>query len=182
MSYVDLNTVWVAAPGEAMPAAWPSTARNDIHLVASPPACSMRLTLPVPVSNDATLVGVPIPFPSTHATEEYNLFGMHSLFADDSRITAVTDGIYLINGQTAFAPNAIGVRTLYLKMNGSVYLTNDTRVNVGGTFYTTISTSRYVEMVAGDYIEMHGAQNSGGILNVAEEFTFLQAHWVSANV
>lgn len=95
-------------------------------------------------------------------------YGGHSNVTNNSRYTAVVSGWYKCCGAVSFSVNATGNRGANLAVNG-------TRVTGGGDFVGTIASNsltistpeRLVFLNAGDYIEVHGYQTSGGALNTA---------------
>lgn len=80
-------------------------------------------------------------------------------------VNILTAGTYLFGGFTVFAANATGYRQTYITKNGASGLGNAT---VQGTAVaaTQVPLSGMTQCAAGDVIEVHASQNSGGPLNI----------------
>lgn len=102
----------------------------------------------------------------TFDTETWDSNGLHSIAAATSKITAVTDGKYLINGTALYAASAVGFRSLGINKNGATSYGSSTSVVNVGTSTTALNVTALIDLVAGDYVELIAAQNSGGNLNV----------------
>ena len=95
-------------------------------------------------------------------------YGGHSNVTNNTRYTAIVAGWYLCCGTVSFAVSATGNRGAALAVNG-------TRVMGGGAFGGSIASNsptlttpaRLLFLNAGDYVEVHGYQTSGGALNTA---------------
>lgn len=85
--------------------------------------------------------------------------------ANPTRITIVTAGLYFIAARTRFAGSAGGSqRQVRINVNGSNVESGDTLPL--GTLATSVSTSVFLVLAAGAYVEMQAYQESGGALNV----------------
>lgn len=95
-----------------------------------------------------------------------NAVEMHNPAANNDRLYARRDGVYLIAAQAVWANNASGVRVIYLARNGA-NIAADRQLALSG--YETpqnIVTMRYLN--AGDYVSLYVFQNSGGDLNLQQ--------------
>jgi len=95
------------------------------------------------------------------------------------RITAQVPGIYLLCGSICWASNETGDRVAAIRVNGdSVNRTYERRDAMSGVVTMTTATLVY-PLAAGDYVELHGWQDSGvSLAAVGDERTFLSATWL----
>lgn len=118
--------------------------------------------------NDSTLTAL------TFDSEDYDSNNNHSTSTNTSRLTANTAGKYVISGGVAWATNAIGVRFIALRINGSTYIAK--QLGLGTTLSNpTLSVSAVYSFAAGDYVECVVFQTSGGALstdNTTARFNF----------
>lgn len=89
--------------------------------------------------------------------------GIH--VANEAKVTAPVSGLYLVIGYLSWTASATGRRLCVLRKNGSTQLFNIC-TSCDGTIPETNRIVRVLELVAGDYIEIQGWQNSGGDLDV----------------
>lgn len=86
--------------------------------------------------------------------------------AATSRVYAPSNGTMRLSGAVVWATNSTGVRVLDVRKNGGGILRNlDARTGFA-TNDCAQSFSADIPVVAGDYLEVFGTQNSGGGLNV----------------
>ena len=106
----------------------------------------------------------------------------HDLVTDNSRVYIRTSGIYELSGQVQIATNATGVRQAQIRLNaggssaaGSLLAVNQQSPVTGASTSVGIIPVE-VPLVAGDYVEIFGFQNSGGALNTVagQGVTFLK--------
>ena len=104
----------------------------------------------------------------TWQSEDFDTDGFHSTVTNTSRFTIPSgkDGKYLITGQLSFDVNATGSRTVSLYKNGSNTNLLAQVPAAPGSKFTGVVFSIIVALVATDYVEIYGGQNSGGNLNV----------------
>lgn len=82
------------------------------------------------------------------------------------RFTVPVGGIYLVGYTVAWAPNATGGRSMFLRKNGDG-LHRAAQVNAPGSTQDPIyGNSIIMQMQAGDYVECVVLQNSGAALNM----------------
>lgn len=103
-------------------------------------------------------------------TEDYDISSLHDTVTNNSRMTIPTgaDGTYLIQGN--YNPNAAaGDAYCYLKKNGTTQLRGTmSRFLLNASFTTTGKSLAIVALVATDFIELIGYQNSGGSLTTGD--------------
>lgn len=108
----------------------------------------------------------------TFATDEYDTGGFHSTSVNTSRLTVPTGygGVYRITASvtwTQFAGNGL---FLQVRKNGATSTAASlaaSMANFGSLFANgdpIVSLNGQLRLVAGDYIELYTAQNSGGAL------------------
>jgi len=102
----------------------------------------------------------------TFDTEIFDRGGCHSTSSNTSRITVPTggDGLWFFGGLVAFDVNTTGHRELELRGNGTTSL----KFSIAAPSTDTgpyILVHSIESVVAGDYVELRGYQNSGGNLN-----------------
>lgn len=97
---------------------------------------------------------------------------MHSPTTANSQLKAVATGRYEISGQITWAANATGVRTASVRLNSAASYSNGTLLYQGSNDanavaggITSIAIPPFIrDLVAGDYVEFFGYQNSGAAL------------------
>jgi hypothetical protein len=92
----------------------------------------------------------------------------HDLSTNPSRITipAGQGGLYAIGGVLDFATNTTGVRAVRVWLNGATRIVDVMYPASPGTQPTRVAISTIYPLVATDYLELQGWQNSGGALNL----------------
>lgn len=98
-------------------------------------------------------------------TEHYDTWAMHDTVTNNSRLTAVKPGVYLVGGHVEFPANATGQRGLYIYLNGATYLAYAIH-DAAAANETAVTVSTVDSFNVGDYVELRGYQSSGGALNV----------------
>ncbi len=102
----------------------------------------------------------------TFDSERYDNDTIHSTSTNTGRLTAQTEGYYIIIGNARWAANATGQRFLDIKLNGTTFIgIQSLDTTTGGFPAVTVTTTIYFLSV-GDYVELHAFQNSGGNLDV----------------
>jgi len=114
---------------------------------------------------ELTTSGTLYAIPFTHELRDDASY--HNTSSNTSRITIPEAGWYLINGGLAYEANAIGVRDILFRVDGSSYIANQrmqacTDTNRG----TDLSLTSLYYFTASQYVELIGRQYSGGALNV----------------
>lgn len=95
-------------------------------------------------------------------------FDTDSMATVAGRITIASglDGLYDIKASVSFASNPTGARAVQIWLNGGATIPATTFVNATNGFSTDIVVSTTYRLVAGDYVQMAGFQNSGGSINI----------------
>lgn len=94
--------------------------------------------------------------------EEFDYGGLHDNVTNNSRITIVEAGVYLIFGRVVWEYNTTGQREVRLLVNAG---SKDYDVRSASTVATnTVGTVTYLN--AADYVTMQVQQDSGGALNL----------------
>jgi hypothetical protein len=99
------------------------------------------------------------------------------------RYTFRSPGIYRVSANVRYAPNATGVRVVYIYKNGSTYASKDT-FNGTASYSVGTDVSTLIEVVAGDYVECFTYQDSGGALDLSagSNLTFFDVEKISGPV
>lgn len=105
------------------------------------------------------------------AGEDFDTHGMHDTVTNNSRLTTVIPGLYIVGWCIPFAPSATGIRTIELLVNGAVGGGTEgygfiTMPNNGASSPTINTGSMLLRLNAGDYLELRATQTSGGNLDV----------------
>lgn len=92
---------------------------------------------------------------------------MHDTVTNNSRLTALYAGIYLITANIEWAANATGYRRCAIRLNGTTVIGEVLEMCVTTAAVTTrqIAHAHYA-LAVNDYVEVVVDQNSGGALNV----------------
>lgn len=156
MSFVDPNTIHNPATGTVAPASWGDQIRDDLVFLSARPRAQ--------VSHNTTQSHGGGWVAASANTEAVDTDAMHSTSVNTSRLTIVTPGTYWFEAVLEFAANTTGVRAAKLLKNGTT--------DYMGTLFPASTTARPMVvgmipgLVAGDYVEVAGFQNSGGALNM----------------
>jgi hypothetical protein len=96
------------------------------------------------------------------------------------RYTVKTPGRYLIATQLVFAGNATNIRITMIYKNGSEIFRSHSNTNILAQS-TYLPATFTANLLAGDYIEVYGYQDSGGALNVGgSNTTFLSVQLLTS--
>jgi hypothetical protein len=138
--------------------ALPASELNDCF---DPPRCRVYNSANISITTSGVAQAL------TFDTEVEDTGAMHSTSVNTSRITIPTggNGWYRMGGCVRFAANSTGFREVKIQANGSVDLVIQRVPNSGGTDDCRVAVHTEYPLVAGDYIELVVAQNSGGALN-----------------
>lgn len=97
-------------------------------------------------------------------SEVFNDSGMHNLAGDNSKLTCIAAGKYLIEANIYFDNNATGLREIDILVNGSPVATTQESAISGGGKASIISAT--LKLAVGDYVQMRVSQGSGSSLNI----------------
>ncbi|MFQ6170362.1 hypothetical protein ACK8HX_02045 [Oryzobacter sp. R7] len=161
--------------GSVLTAAQLNLARDVDTFWALTPRCSVYQAVATSVVHSAAVTtGTVIAFD----TELFDIVQsgdteMHSTSSNTSRLVIRTPGKYEIAGQVQFVTNATGIRVAQIALNAAgVYGAGTLLVQNSQGALSTGSTSCATgvveaQLVAGDYLELFGAQSSGAALNTS---------------
>lgn len=119
---------------------------------------------------------------NSEATTGFDTEAMHDLVTNNSRITIVTPGVYLVGASVDFAANATGVRLVVLHRfasggGGDTAIASVDGVTIGTVDDHSMSLVTAYAMAAGDYFTLQVWQNSGGALNVPASSAYSPEFW-----
>lgn len=98
--------------------------------------------------------------------------------ANAGRVTIPADGTYEVKAWGLYEANGNGaMRGLELLVNGSDVHAQDRRAHAGGSFQTSVSCEKDLELVAGDYVQVRARHNAGATLSIS---AFLQVRRVAS--
>lgn len=128
--------------------------------IIDPPRCQAYHSSNTSLTNDTSTV-------LALNSERYDSTGsMHDAVTNNSRITIVTSGIYIVTFLCAFAANATGDRQALIRKNGNEFLGGDEKKAASASFETGMQATVQELLYAGEYLESVAKQDSGGALNV----------------
>lgn len=102
----------------------------------------------------------------TFNSEDYDTDAQHDNATNNSRLTCVIPGTYLVQARTVFTANATGQRELRLKRNGSVSYFDLDVAKGDASVPTFLRAQAIMQFSVGGYVEATVTQNSGGALSV----------------
>lgn len=156
-------------------AIWNGDVRDGINFLLAPPRVLAYQTTTATSFTSGTFAVVGMD------AETFDSDSMHSTSVSNSRLTIVTTGMYLIVGSLGFAANATGYRQAAIYKNGVLVQRSIGMAASAGT--TVVPITGLWSLTAGDYVELAGAQNSGGALasSLGADSTFIAAKWVASS-
>jgi hypothetical protein len=99
-------------------------------------------------------------------SERYDNGGLHDTVTNNSRLTAVKAGKYLITGHVEVAPNATGYRRLRIDLNATASIAQQLQ-KPDGTAYDLLSLATVYHLAANDYVQLVFLQNSTATLAIS---------------
>jgi hypothetical protein len=155
---------------------WNAQVRDAVNFLLNPPEMtayqSSAQTIPTGVATAVTL--------DVNVIDSY---GGHSTVTNNTRYVAQVSGFYTCAGIAAFSPNATGVRTVSLQVNGTTGVPASQAIFQAVTsagINTNVPTRTMdVFLNAGDYIELMATQTSGGNLALQTGGINTSGLWVS---
>ncbi len=159
MPYSDLNLTHNPATGTVAPATWGDQIRTNQEFFIDPPACSVFHSATVNATSGT-------PGPLLADSENFDNDAMHSTVTNNSRITAVTAGRYLVTGIAEFSSNSLGYRQMNLRKNGTTSIAGIRQQPLTDAVGNSYSISQTVVLAATDYLELMVLQTSGSTLTV----------------
>lgn len=99
-------------------------------------------------------------------TESFDTDGFHSTSVNPSRLTVPTgkEGVYLIVAQASWSTSAAGRKACWPYKNGTLRLGVDEVCGDDGGLNLSHTATTFAVLAAGDYVELHVRQDSGGAL------------------
>jgi hypothetical protein len=170
---VPAQRSWVV--GEIVTAAYlNANIRDAVNYCLAPPMCDVNSSV-----TQSLLTGVVTAL--TFDTEVYDNDGAHSTVTNTSRITFQTAGWYHYEGVYVAAANATGYRGAFALKNGTVYKAG-TRYPAPAVNTGVATVSGYMNVSAGDYLEIAGIQTAGTLSTdvSANGRCCCTTYWVSA--
>lgn len=108
--------------------------------------------------------------------ENFDTDSMHSTVTNTSRLTATTAGKYLITAFVIFAATSTGPLRLQIRHQGVTVVGGFTNGAIS-SFNNFLTGTAFIQLAAGEHVEMFVRQDSGSALNVVE--ALFTAHWVN---
>src|SRR6185312_14028769 len=108
----------------------------------------------------------------TFNSERQDTDNYHSTSSNTSRLTAPAAGFYHITANSSWASNTTGNRYLDVLLDGTTVIASDRRSNAGCCGEGSVNVDYFLN--AGDYVEMRGYQESGGVLAVTAQFSIFK--------
>lgn len=98
--------------------------------------------------------------------EDFDVGALHDNASNNTRMTIPVggDGLYWVRGRASFAANATGIRGAFL-FKGGAEVERVIVTNAGAGSATQVEVTGLFALVAGDYLELYGRQESTGALN-----------------
>lgn len=106
------------------------------------------------------------------AAELHDTGGLHDTVTNNTRITIVTPGLYLVTGHVTFGASTAGTRRISeLRLNGSTVGDQNSTIareetTPGGSANLTHSLAGIKYLNAGDFVELAVYQDSGASMNI----------------
>lgn len=161
--YIDPQTVHNPAVGLSPPAAWGDTLRDCVEMATKMPSACMTVTASQNLASGTTTAIL-------CGGELWDTDAQHSTSTNTSRFTVATGfgGIYHAVCKLQFGAFAgANTRVVGVRTNGAAVEWLADSTGVAGS--PRVNGSGMFALNAGDYIEMVGYQDSGGIIAISTE-------------
>lgn len=132
---------------------------NRIYNGFALPRCFVRLAVDQTLTTATTT-------PINWDTDVSDALGWHDTSTNKSRITVTESGLYLVDAVLSFNANTTGNRFIAIQVNGGAIPGRGSVSTNTVSNTASCNLSQIIELVAGDYIEITGYQNSGGDLTI----------------
>lgn len=133
------------------------------------------------IYNDANIaIATGVVTTLTFNTVRYDTDTLYSA-TNPSRLTARWPGNYSIGAGVRFEANAVGVRLVTLRLNGTTMIATSLVPNAGGAIQQTLNVNTDYELVPTDYVEVQVFQDSGGPLNAVRFVNTSPEFWIRRN-
>ena len=116
----------------------------------------------------------------TFNSERYDTDAYHDTASNTSRLTVPTGqgGTYIIGWTLGYAANVTGTRSAGVKLNGTTFINYDRRPTAAGGNPSHLIGNVIYRLVATDYVELIGFQDSGGALNTVQGANYSPEFWI----
>lgn len=102
----------------------------------------------------------------TFSVEAYDVpGGMIDLGADDTIITFIESGFYVVYAELAYLTNPTGERTMYLRRNGLSGPLKQVCVGACSSDHTIVEGAFFYNFTTNETLQLYGKQSSGGPLD-----------------
>jgi len=128
----------------------------DAHL--NNPACRVYHNANQSIANGVSTI---LAFNS----ERFDTDAIHNTVSNNSRLTCKTAGLYVISVTLLFATNAVGIRGVHFKLNGTTLICVQGG-DAQSVYETNLTATTIYQLATNDYVEIQVYQNSGGALNL----------------
>ncbi len=112
--------------------------------------------------NTATGIATPLTF----NLERYDTDTIHNITSNTDRLICQTSGKYSITGNARFDANAVGFRSLIIRLNGTDAIAVVTGPGIGAVDPADLFLATIYNLTRGDYLQLEALQTSGGNLLV----------------
>ena len=127
--------------------------------IRNPPRCSAYNSANQSTTNDT-------PFVVALNSEYYDSATMHDTATNNSRVTFLTAGVYVVTFAGSFAANATGDRSALIRKNGNEFLGGSEKKAASASFETGLIVGVQEFFEVDEYVEAVVKQDSGGALNL----------------
>ena len=161
MVYADPQSTHNPTTATVIPASWGDIVRDDLeYLARNKPHARVYNSANISHTTSGAFQAV------TFNSERYDVGACHSTVSNTSRLTVPSGegGKYLIGGCVQWFTNATGRRILKLRVNGTTDIAQVELALVSSESGGIVQTE--YALAAGDYVELHAFQSSGGALNM----------------
>jgi hypothetical protein len=160
--------------GDVLTSSGYNTVLTTLNSHTVPPMCQMAVTASFSLTTTAT---------NYTLTSSSFPIDTDSMSGTANQITISTAGVYLVSYSISFATNATGYRAATIALNGvgsAVTGTGYAPATLAGSSGsgTVVCNSRLMNLSAGQYLTLVGAQSSGGTLALSSNDQYLQAVFV----
>ena len=170
MSYVDLNTIHNPTTGAVIPTAWGDQIRANQEFLIEPPACSITTIgeqdTVVLTATETTIGNGYLTSGNWAATANFDNDGMWA-GGTSNQIDINTAGRYMVICTVQFDANAVGMRQIKFRVNGTTPYESSLILSSGSTNSTVLTGIRWMTLAVSDYIEVRVAQKSGDSVQVS---------------
>lgn len=137
-------------------------------------ACRVTRTAALAVADGTALTLVPF------TSEEFDDTGMHDTVTQNTRITILVAGYYMIGFNGVFAASNAYTRVFArLLLNGAIEIARDQRPGTSTTLTGVMHVTTLYQFDAGDYVEVQVSQSSGASRNLEATAEYSPEFWAA---